>query len=98
MNREPADPAPETKCMHAAETTGFPCGNRHHVLVSEGIAGRPLSLAWITDELLEYTRAVWSRAYGHEVSENEAIEILVNVKRLAEFMYKAAEKKGVCKR
>ena len=61
---------------------------------ADEISGRPMSLAWITDDLLRYTREVWSRAYGREVSEEEAIEMLVNVKRLAEVMLKVAERKG----
>lgn len=38
---------------------------------------------WITAELLAQTQRVWSEAYGHEVSADEAVEILGNVKRLA---------------
>ena len=45
---------------------------------------RPLSLAWMTDELIDRTRAVWSRAYGRDISEAEAVEILSNVRRFAE--------------
>lgn len=53
-----------------------------------------MSLAWITDDLLRYTQEVWSRAYGRPVSEDEAIEMLVNVKRFAEVLLKAAGQKG----
>jgi hypothetical protein len=45
---------------------------------------RPLSLAWMTEELIDRTRAVWSRAYGRDISEAEAVEILSNVRRFAE--------------
>ncbi len=45
---------------------------------------RSLSLAWMTDELINRTRAVWSRAYGRDISEAEAVEILSNVRRFAE--------------
>jgi uncharacterized protein YktA (UPF0223 family) len=45
---------------------------------------RPLSLAWMTEELIDRTQAVWSRAYGRDVSEAEAVEILSNVRRFAE--------------
>lgn len=38
---------------------------------------------WITGELLVETQRVWSEAYGREVSADEAVEILSNVKRLA---------------
>ena len=49
-------------------------------------AVRPLSLAWITDDLLDHTRKVWSSEYGRVISEDEALEILMNVKRLAEVL------------
>jgi len=42
--------------------------------------------AWITIEFLEETKRVWSTAYGREVSDSEAVEILSNVKRLAEVL------------
>jgi hypothetical protein len=53
---------------------------------------RPMSLAWITDDLVTRTRDVWGRASGQAVSESEAIEILLNVKRFAEItMYSRRE-------
>jgi hypothetical protein len=76
------------------ETTGFPAGNPPHDPLPGAASGRPLSLAWITDDLLRHTREVWSRAYGRPVSEDEATEMLLNVKRLAEVMLKAAGQKG----
>lgn len=76
------------------ETTGFPAGNPPHDPLPEAASGRPLSLAWITDDLLRYTQEVWSRAYGRPVSEDEAIEMLLNVKRLAEVMLKIEGRKG----
>jgi hypothetical protein len=54
-------------------------------------AGRSLSAAWITDELLERTQRVWSRVYGRPIDEREALEILLNVKRFAEVLMKAAK-------
>ncbi len=50
------------------------------------VPDRPLDIAWISDELLAKTRTVWSKEYGRVISESEAIEILVNVKRLAEVL------------
>jgi len=52
-------------------------------------AARPLSMAWISDELLAETIEVWSEAYGRPVGEEEAVEILMNVKRLGEVMVNA---------
>jgi hypothetical protein len=50
---------------------------------------RPLSMAWISDELLAKTIDVWSRNYGRPISEDEAVEILMNVKRFAEVLLEA---------
>ena len=50
---------------------------------------RPSSMAWMTDELLDDTRRVWSKAYGRVISADEAVEILTNVKRFAEVLLKA---------
>jgi len=49
-------------------------------------ARRPLSAACITDELIDETRRVWSPEYGRVLSADEAIEILMNVKRFAEVL------------
>ena len=50
---------------------------------------RPLSMAWISDELLVETIDLWSESYGRPISEDEAVEILMNVKRLGEVLLKA---------
>jgi len=94
MSRIVAHIAADGPDRNSAERTGVPPGKAPDVTVSGGISDRPMSLAWITDDLLRYTREVWSRAYGRPVSENEAIEMLVNVKRLAEVMLRVAERKG----
>lgn len=47
---------------------------------------RPLSAAWVSDELLARTMAVWTRNYGRPVDEDEALEILMNVKQLGEVL------------
>ena len=44
---------------------------------------RPLSRQWLSDERIAEARHVWSKAYGRVISANEAIEILMNVRRLA---------------
>lgn len=51
---------------------------------------RPLSLAWITDELLAETKDVWSEVYGRPIDDAEAIEILVNTKRFVQVLLDAA--------
>jgi hypothetical protein len=64
--------------------TGFPPGNGHPVLVSGEVPDRPLSLAWMTDELIAETQRVWSPHYGRDLTPDEAVEILRNVKQFAE--------------
>ena len=43
----------------------------------------PLSLAWISEDLIEETQRVWSKTYGRVITRNEAVEMLVNVKHVA---------------
>lgn len=38
---------------------------------------------WATDELVAETRRVWTSAYGRVVAAEEAVEILMNIRRLA---------------
>ncbi len=45
-------------------------------------------MAWIPDEFLAKTKRVWSKAYGREVDDREAVEILMNFKRAAEVLLK----------
>lgn len=54
---------------------------------------RPLSTQWLSQERIADARRVWSKAYGRVVSEDEAIEILMNVRRLAQILLKAADEK-----
>ena len=44
----------------------------------------PPEQGWITGELVEDTRRVWSKRYGRLITPDEAVEILVNVKNVAE--------------
>ena len=52
---------------------------------------RPLSLSWMTDELLEETRQLWSQRYEQDITTEEAIEILQNIKRFAEMLLERSE-------
>ncbi len=76
------------------ETTGFPEENPPHGHRSGAGRVSPLSLAWMTEDLLHETQEVWSRAYQRVVLESEAVEILLNVKHLTEVMQKAMTQKG----
>jgi hypothetical protein len=46
----------------------------------------PYCAKWISEDLLTETRKVWSKAYGRVLSNEEAIEFLMNVKRMAEVL------------
>lgn len=52
---------------------------------------RPLSLAWVSDDLIAETQRLWSARYEREISVEEAIEILQNVKRFAEMLLERSE-------
>ena len=52
-------------------------------LTSVAVPPRPMSAGWITDELVAETRRVWSGHLGRIVSEDEAIEMLMNVRNAA---------------
>ena len=69
--------------------TGFPARNEQHEGGRKAASQVPLSEAWMTDEMVEETRRVWSKAYGRVVTEDEAVEILTNVKRLAAVLIEA---------
>lgn len=45
---------------------------------------RPLSMDWITDDLLQATLAAWSTRYEQPLETDDAVEILMNVKRFSE--------------
>ena len=76
-----------TLCLKRTELTGFHALDEEPVTDCE--AARPLSMAWISNELLAQTQRVWSRAYGRPIGEEEAAEILTNVKHLAQALMKA---------
>jgi len=56
--------------------------------VELSVTGRP---EWVSEELLDRTIDLWSRAYQRTVTTQEAMEILMNVKRLAELLIRAKE-------
>jgi hypothetical protein len=55
---------------------------------------RPLSMQWMTEERVAETRRVWSKAYGRVISDDEAVEILMNVRRLAEVLLRAEQEEN----
>ena len=89
MRLTPQVLGPRQPVENRSEGTGLPPGNWPHVVVSGSALERPPRPAWISDALLAETIDVWTEAYGRPVSEAEAIEILVNVGRLAEALLEA---------
>lgn len=77
----------------AADIAGFQPASGHHGPELGSVADRPLSTQWLTDERIAEARRVWSKVYGRTISEDEAIEILSNVHRLAEVLVNAEEEK-----
>lgn len=63
------------------ERTGLP--RQNVALKSVAKSPRPMSADWITDDLIAETRRVWSGHLGRIVSEDEAIEMLMNVRNAA---------------
>ena len=91
--KHPCQRRPES-LKNSEEFPGFLPEIRPHGELPEEASARPLSLAWITDELMAHTRKVWSKAYGRPVSQDEAIKMLLNVKRLAETLLSITRTEG----
>ena len=75
----------------ASPQTGFSWPSEHTGAQSEAGSVRPISGNWLTDERIAETRRVWSTEYGRVISRAEAVEILTNVRRLAEVLLHAVE-------
>src|SRR2546430_11983528 len=71
------------------QPTGFQRNTGHHGAGFGASAPRPAAPAWMSDDLIAETRRVWSAAYGRVISGDEAIEILLNVRRIAEVFLNA---------
>ena len=73
----------------ARNETGFRAGSEQGCPSSGAVLPRSPGTAWITEEAIADTRQVWSPDYGRELTDAEAIEILVNVRDLAEVLVQA---------
>ena len=73
--------------------TGFLPPTGRHGPEPDLVGVRPLSMQWLSDKRIAEARRVWSKAYGRVISEDEAVEILTNVRRLAEVLLRAEEEK-----
>lgn len=72
--------------------------DRQDVITEQNVVKDPhllsLSERWMTYELLVYTRWVWTAGYEREVTHEEAVEILTNVREYAVVMLKAKSQMG----
>ena len=76
------------------ETTGLPHPNAQLGAAPDTAPDRPLSLAWITEELIAEHRRVWSKYYRRPVSRTEALEIIHNLRRFAEVVLQAGRERS----
>ena len=77
----------------SSQLTGFPTQTGHHGPEPGPPDVRLLSTRWMSNERIAEARRVWSKAYGRVICEEEAIEILMNVRRLVEVLLRAEEEK-----
>ncbi len=71
------------------QLAGLPPDGRHHGTQPDTTAARPVGIEWMSDELIADTRRVWSAAYGRVIRTDEAVDILNNVRRLADVLVRA---------
>lgn len=72
-----------------SEQSGFPSETGHHGPEPSPHDGQPILPQWLSDGQIAEARRVWSKAYGRVITVDEAIEILRNVRRLAEVFVRA---------
>ena len=88
---KPADLRGKVSVKTSPQLAVFPPETGHHGPEPDPADVRPLSMQWLSDERVAEARRVWSRAYGRVISVDEAVEILMNVRRLAEVLVRAEE-------
>jgi hypothetical protein len=71
----------EKTARPSAELTGVSLNPEAHCRSSGPAA--PMSMDWIGEDLIAYTRKVWRAELGREVPREEAVEMLLNVKLVA---------------
>lgn len=70
---------------------GLPPTIGHHGPEPDSVDGRSTTGERSMAQRIADCRRVWSRAYGRVVSDEESIEILRNVRRLAEVLLKTKD-------
>ena len=74
----PHSPEPTGQSLNVEAQCDQPSGNG------------PLESEWITEDLIARTQDVWGRYLEREVEREEAIEMLLNVQRIALAFYQAS--------
>ena len=72
---------------------GLPAQSGHHGPEPNQADERPQKSQWLSEERIAEARRVWSKAYGRVIDRDEAVEILMNVRRLAEVLWRAEQEK-----
>ena len=83
--KSPKSPAPD------GDMTGFQSPDEPGLCDEPAPIQRPLSLACVSVGPSAGTERLWSQRYWREVSVDEAIEILQNIKRFAEMLLERSE-------
>jgi hypothetical protein len=73
--------------------TGFTAQSGHHGPEPGPVDARAISTEWLSADRIAEARRVWSMAYGRVITCDEAIEILTNVRRLAEVLLNSVEER-----
>jgi hypothetical protein len=74
--------------------TGFTPGSAHHGGAADPPALHPLPPEWMSEELIRDTARVWSSHSGQPISRADAVEILTNVRRLAEVLLRVRQNRS----
>ena len=91
-NASPFDTGPQHSSEMSLDRPGLSGPVELSVCDRLGLSGgRPMTAAWVSDSLLARTIDVWSKAYGRRMTTQEAMEILMNIKRLGELLLRARE-------
>ena len=76
------------------QPAGLPPETGHHGPEPEPGDVRAVSTHGFSEQRIAEARRVWSKAYGRVISVDEAVEILVNVRRFAEILLRAEQEEN----
>jgi hypothetical protein len=91
---KPAHLRGKVSVQTSPQLAGFPPETGHPGPEPDPANVRPLSMQWLSDERIAEAHRVWSKAYARVISVDEAVEILMNVRRLAEVLLRAEQEEN----